>query len=438
MHCHHEKLVIVDDEVAFVGGIDLTSLGGDRFDTHEHPTRAAARLARRRAPHARARRRRRRRALRRSAGARSTGEALRRRPRRAAGRRATRACRSCAPSPSRSTASPRAATSGSSRPTSRALRSAAAARLPGEPVPVVARDRGDPRRKAAPPAERRLPPRRAAAGQPEQRRRRHARPARPRSLDADDGAGRFLAATVSARTGELRARSTCTRRSAIVDDRWLTIGSANLNDHSLFNDTEMNVVTRDAGARPRDAAAALVRASGVPVERGERRPAAVVDELWRPIAEEQLERRRSGEQPLTHRLVELPGVSRRSMALLGPLDTSWSTAEHQGAVDTLRSFPGRLAQLGERRLDKAEVTGSSPVSPIAQKPRKSGVFCCRGSADMGPPLPGSPGIAVLEPNRLCRYCAPSVLLAQGVRHRGTVLAGLIENRKRPKEYALGA
>ena len=28
-------------------------------------------------------------------------------------------------------------------------------------------------------------------------------------------------------------------------------------------------------------------------------------------------------------------------------------------------IPGRLAQLGERRLDKAEVTGSSPVSPIA-------------------------------------------------------------------------
>src|SRR3954469_2226181 len=26
MHCHHEKLVIVDDAVAFVGGIDLTSL----------------------------------------------------------------------------------------------------------------------------------------------------------------------------------------------------------------------------------------------------------------------------------------------------------------------------------------------------------------------------------------------------------------------------
>jgi hypothetical protein len=49
-------------------------------------------------------------------------------------------------------------------------------------------------------------------------------------------------------------------------------------------------------------------------------PRQVVDELWRPIASEQLERRRSG-APLTHRLLELPGVSRRSMALLGPLDS---------------------------------------------------------------------------------------------------------------------
>src|SRR3954451_23029245 len=37
MHCHHEKLVIVDDEVAFVGGIDLTALAGDRYDSNEHP-----------------------------------------------------------------------------------------------------------------------------------------------------------------------------------------------------------------------------------------------------------------------------------------------------------------------------------------------------------------------------------------------------------------
>jgi phosphatidylserine/phosphatidylglycerophosphate/cardiolipin synthase-like enzyme len=27
LHCHHEKLVVIDEDVAFVGGIDLTDLG---------------------------------------------------------------------------------------------------------------------------------------------------------------------------------------------------------------------------------------------------------------------------------------------------------------------------------------------------------------------------------------------------------------------------
>src|SRR5262249_57313839 len=39
MHCHHEKLAIVDGEVAFVGGIDLSLLGGDRRDDSAHPAR---------------------------------------------------------------------------------------------------------------------------------------------------------------------------------------------------------------------------------------------------------------------------------------------------------------------------------------------------------------------------------------------------------------
>jgi phosphatidylserine/phosphatidylglycerophosphate/cardiolipin synthase-like enzyme len=39
MHCHHEKLVVIDNEIAFVGGIDVTDLGGDRYDTPEHPAR---------------------------------------------------------------------------------------------------------------------------------------------------------------------------------------------------------------------------------------------------------------------------------------------------------------------------------------------------------------------------------------------------------------
>ncbi|MGZ6652255.1 MAG: phospholipase D-like domain-containing protein, partial [Solirubrobacteraceae bacterium] len=104
----------------------------------------------------------------------------------------------------------------------------------------------------------------------------------------------------------------------IVDDTWLTVGSANLNEHSFFNDTEMNVVTCD----PRLARETRLRLWAEHLERsvndvfGE--PAQVIDELWRPIAGEQLERRRRGE-PLTHRLQELPRVSRRTMALLGPL-----------------------------------------------------------------------------------------------------------------------
>jgi hypothetical protein len=42
--------------------------------------------------------------------------------------------------------------------------------------------------------------------------------------------------------------------------------------------------------------------------------------VWRPIAAEQLARRRAGE-PLTHHLVELPGVSRRADRLRGPLQS---------------------------------------------------------------------------------------------------------------------
>jgi hypothetical protein len=48
-------------------------------------------------------------------------------------------------------------------------------------------------------------------------------------------------------------------------------------------------------------------------------PARLVDELWRPIAAEQLARRRAG-APLTHHLVALPGLSRRAARLRGPVD----------------------------------------------------------------------------------------------------------------------
>src|SRR5262249_10559198 len=36
---HHEKAIVIDDRVAYVGGIDLTTLAGNQWDTSEHPAR---------------------------------------------------------------------------------------------------------------------------------------------------------------------------------------------------------------------------------------------------------------------------------------------------------------------------------------------------------------------------------------------------------------
>ncbi len=106
----------------------------------------------------------------------------------------------------------------------------------------------------------------------------------------------------------------------VVDDEWLTLGSANLNEHSLLNDTEMNVCTWDAGlARSTRLTLWAEHLERDADELAALDPAKVVDELWRPLAEEQLERRRAGSAP-THRLQRLPHVSRRTAALRGPVD----------------------------------------------------------------------------------------------------------------------
>lgn len=39
-HCHHQKAIVVDGQLAFVGGMDLTTLTGDRWDMPGHPLRA--------------------------------------------------------------------------------------------------------------------------------------------------------------------------------------------------------------------------------------------------------------------------------------------------------------------------------------------------------------------------------------------------------------
>ncbi len=178
MHCHHEKLVIVDDEVAFVGGIDLTTLGGDRFDTPEHPMRsrlgwhdACVRL---RGPvvgdvaeHFAARWRE------------SSGEQLASPPRApAAGGAPARTVQVVRTVPERiydfsprgRVQDPRGLQAGT------ALRTAAD--LPREPVPLVAAHRRDPGGEAARPSGPALPRHRAPARETQQRRRLHPRPAR--------------------------------------------------------------------------------------------------------------------------------------------------------------------------------------------------------------------------------------------------------------------
>ena len=150
-------------------------------------------------------------------------------------------------------------------------------------------------------------------------------PAKPNN-GADDTRGQLgVLADASVRGGDGHRFLACTlfqpgpsggpvyvhAKIGIVDDNWLTIGSANLNEHSLFNDSEVNVVLRDESfvraARLRLWSEHLAR----PVAELEGDPCRIIDELWQPISEE-----RSQEQKLR----KLLHVSRRSRALLGPLN----------------------------------------------------------------------------------------------------------------------
>jgi phosphatidylserine/phosphatidylglycerophosphate/cardiolipin synthase-like enzyme len=102
----------------------------------------------------------------------------------------------------------------------------------------------------------------------------------------------------------------------IVDDRWMTVGSANLNAHSLFNDTEANVVVTDPGLIRRTRQ--QLWAEHLETEHLDADPTRLFDERWQPVAHDQLDRRRKGLPP-THRLCQLEGVSARRDLVLGGL-----------------------------------------------------------------------------------------------------------------------
>ena len=313
MHCHHEKLVIVDGRIAFVGGIDLTTLGGDRLDTPSHPARgrlgwhdAASRIEGLAvgdvAEHF---------ALR---WLEVTGEQLTSDPVEPAGEVELQVVRTVPNNVYDRL--PR----GDFRILESYLRSVRSAeRLiylesqflwSPELVDVLAEKLRHP-----PTDDFRLVvvlPAHPKNGQEDTRGQLGV------LADADAESGRFLPCTLW-QPGDDADPVYVHAKIGIVDDRWLTLGSANLNEHSFFNDTEMNVVTHD----PKLARAVRLRlwSEHLGCQPGELTgdAARIVDERWRPLAEEQVARRERGEAT-THRLQLLPHISRRAKGVLGPLN----------------------------------------------------------------------------------------------------------------------
>ncbi len=314
MHCHHEKIVIVDGSLAFVGGIDFTALEGDRHDNPEHPPRgplgwhdAAVRL---RGPavadvathfvrrwHE------------------VTGEAL------------------DTPAPP-----PRAGTT--ELQVLRTVPEKVYDFLPDGEFTIL-----DAYLRALRTAERFIYLENQFLWSPEvvdvlAHRLRNppcdefrillvlpVKPANGRDTTrgqmsilaaADDGAKRLLATTISAQHGDPDSAVYVHAKIGIVDDRWLTIGSGNLNEHSLFNDTEMNVLTCDADVARETRLRLWAEHTQRSVEDVSGTPHEVIDQIWRPIATEQSRRDDAGLER-THRLTLLPMVSRRRDRLEGPM-----------------------------------------------------------------------------------------------------------------------
>jgi phosphatidylserine/phosphatidylglycerophosphate/cardiolipin synthase-like enzyme len=313
MHCHHEKLVIVDDEVAFVGGIDLTGLAGDRFDACGHPERGklgwhdvATRLG--------------------GPAVADVAAHFRMRWREVAGE-------TLPPGPVPPPVGDQEVQVVRTVPEKiydslprgdfrllqaylRALRSAE--RL----VYLESQFLWSPEITGVLAEKLRTPP-------TDDFRVVLLLPSRPNNgaedtrgqlgvlMEADKG-DRILACALYADGGGSPSAVYVHAKVGIVDDRWITVGSANLNEHSLMNDTEVNVVCTDPELARRTRERLWAEHLGLSEAEVAGDPRAVIDEHWRPIALEQLRRRQAGE-PMTARIAALSGVSKRAERLRGPL-----------------------------------------------------------------------------------------------------------------------
>ena len=299
MHCHHEKLAVIDGRIAYVGGIDLTSLAGDRLDRSIHPPRAGLgwhdASSRIEGPLVR-----------------DVAEHIALRWREVTGSPLAISCDD--------------ATRGSV--TAQLVRS-----VPNSVYEAL--PRGEYRIleayiRALRSAQHLIYLESQFLWSPEVVRILRAKlespptddfrmvvllPLRPNN-GADDTRGQLGVLANADRDQRLTA---CTlfqgngegpvyvhAKIGIIDDRWLCIGSANLNEHSFFNDTEACVITTDE---------TLVRDTRLQLWREHLRrddvdgePHTVIDQVWRPTAEE-------GDH-----LAFLPGISRRTRRFLGPIN----------------------------------------------------------------------------------------------------------------------
>jgi len=314
MHCHHEKTMVIDDRVAFVGGIDLTWQSGDRFDSVRHPARsaigwhdAAARIE--------------------GPAVADVAEHFRMRWHEVKGERLA----PVAPSEPAGDVElqivrtvPEHIYDAVPHGDFRILESYAQAIRSAQRFiylenqflwsPEIARLLRDKLLDPPTPDFRILLvlPSSPKSGNDD------TRGVLAELIDADCDNGRILACALYARAGSHADPIYVHAKVAIIDDRWLTLGSANLNEHSLFNDTEVNVVLRDEATVPAVRLQLWAEHLERSVEDVAGDPAALVDEVWRPRAEDELDRRRR-DGYVEHRLTLLPHVSRRAQAMWGPI-----------------------------------------------------------------------------------------------------------------------
>jgi phosphatidylserine/phosphatidylglycerophosphate/cardiolipin synthase-like enzyme len=315
MHCHHEKTIVIDDRIAFVGGIDLTSESGDRYDTNNHPNRpnlgigwhdACAKIE--------------------GPAVSDVAEHFRMRWHEVTGE-------TLPPVKSTEPVGP--------------IELQIVRTVPEKIYTAV--PRGDFRilesyLRAIREAQQFIYFENQFLWSPEVTAALHTKllsppspdfrlllllPAKPNSgaddtrgvlgelIEADDDDGQMLACTLYARSGSRADPVYVHAKIGIIDDTWLTLGSANLNEHSLFNDTEMNFVAHDPDLASQTRRRLWAEHLELSIDELALDPTKAIDELWKPISKEQLQRREEG-HPLTHRLVRLPNVSRRSGRALGP------------------------------------------------------------------------------------------------------------------------